>query len=319
MITHGNKQISEIVYARKASEGGGAVRITNIIRGAQVVFGDLIPRLAWQLLGATKAAILAAFGQTDGKAVIKATNAYLNALAATDPTKATALAGFINEDPMMVMSLIEGFGTRLLVISYGTGMPYIDTLMKGSLETEVEIDIIHHFTGNPSSVYDPLITGDGVNGIGISHYSAGPNWAIHFGNKGWFNFGSIISDREYNLKLNKTKCSINGSIRSIGATSYTSNVNIYLGKNAWGGEASSGNSLSYKRVQIKGSRDYVPFICQARTADKVSTGVAQAAGTCGMIDLLTGIFYPNVNTSGSFTIAYTHTDGTPWTPLNQTP
>ena len=105
MITHGNKQISEIVYARKASEGGGAVRLTNIIRGAQVVFGGLKPDVKTWLKYATKAAILAAFGQTDGKAVIKATNAYLNALAATDPTKASSLAGFINEDPMLVCSL----------------------------------------------------------------------------------------------------------------------------------------------------------------------------------------------------------------------
>ena len=84
MITHGNKQISEIVYARKAYDGGGAVRLTNIIRGAQLVFGRLAPSFGW-LTGATNTAILAAFGETDGKAVIKATNAYLNALAATDP------------------------------------------------------------------------------------------------------------------------------------------------------------------------------------------------------------------------------------------
>ena len=95
MIIHGNKQISELWYARKASEGGGAVRLTNIIRGAQVVFGGLYPKVAW-LEKATRAAILAAFGQDDGYAVLGATNAYLNALAATDPTKASALAGFIN-------------------------------------------------------------------------------------------------------------------------------------------------------------------------------------------------------------------------------
>ena len=102
MITHGKKQISEIVYARKASEGGGAVRLTNIIRGAQVVFGGTVGM--W-LKYATRASILAAFGQTDGYAVLGATNAYLNAIAATDPTKASALAGFINEDPMLVCSL----------------------------------------------------------------------------------------------------------------------------------------------------------------------------------------------------------------------
>ena len=100
MIIHGNKQISEILYARKASEGGGAVRLTNIIRGAQVVFGGLEPKMFGWLTKAAGKAILAAFGQTDGKAVIKATNAYLNALAATDPTKASALAGFINQHPL---------------------------------------------------------------------------------------------------------------------------------------------------------------------------------------------------------------------------
>lgn len=37
-------------------------------------------------------------------------------------------------------------------------------------------------------------------------------------------------------------------------------------------------------------------------------------GANGMIDTLTGMFYPNANTSGSFTIEYTLPDGTPWTP-----
>ena len=74
MITHGNKQMSEIVYARKSSEGGGAVRLTNIIRGAQVLFGWIAPNVKW-LKAATTQAIFAAFGQTDGYAVINATNA----------------------------------------------------------------------------------------------------------------------------------------------------------------------------------------------------------------------------------------------------
>ena len=68
--------------------------------------------LVWAnwLKAATKQAILGAFGD-DGKAVINATNAYLNGIAASDRDKATALAGFINEDPMMVCSLgleVEG-------------------------------------------------------------------------------------------------------------------------------------------------------------------------------------------------------------------
>ena len=36
-----------------------------------------------------------------------------------------------------------------------------------------------------------------------------------------------------------------------------------------------------------------------------------------MIDMTSFTFYPNANTSGSFSIAYTLPDGSPWTPLNQ--
>ena len=103
MIIHGNKQISGIIYSREASDGGGAVALTNIIRGPQVVFGGLEPDVSSWLRAATKAAILAAFGQTDGKAVIKATNRYLTQLAASGQAgkdKATALAGFINQHPL---------------------------------------------------------------------------------------------------------------------------------------------------------------------------------------------------------------------------
>ena len=109
MIIHGNKQISGIIYSRKASDGGGAVALTNIIRGPQVVFGGLEPSFSSWLDNAAKAAILAAFGQRDGKAVIKATNRYLSVLNATDPTKAQALAGFINDYPVNWGRLLVDF------------------------------------------------------------------------------------------------------------------------------------------------------------------------------------------------------------------
>ena len=79
--------------------GFGRYRITAASLGNL----DLLGTLSW-LKAATKQAILGAFGD-DGWAVIKATNAYLNGIAASDRDKATALAGFVNEDPMMVCSL----------------------------------------------------------------------------------------------------------------------------------------------------------------------------------------------------------------------
>ena len=92
MISKGTQYLS--------AAGFGNIRVTAASMGKAYIIGSK----NW-LYAETKQAILGAFGATDGAAVIKATNAYLNALAATDRTKATALAGFINEDPMMVCSL----------------------------------------------------------------------------------------------------------------------------------------------------------------------------------------------------------------------
>ena len=149
MITHGNKQISEIVYARKASEGGGAVRLTNIIRGAQVVFGGLMPSFGW-LEKATNAAILAAFGQTDGKEVIKATNAYLNALAETDPTKASALAGFINYNADSAVGICQFFYVPELKAAADAGLLNVKQLADNS----IFVQICHHHVKNATQKFN---------------------------------------------------------------------------------------------------------------------------------------------------------------------
>lgn len=75
--------------------GFGRYRITAASLGNL----DLLGTLSW-LKAATVQAILGAFGD-DGKAVINATNAYLNGIAASDRDKATALAGFINDTPAL--------------------------------------------------------------------------------------------------------------------------------------------------------------------------------------------------------------------------
>ena len=100
--------------------GFGRYRITAASLGNL----DLLGTLSW-LKAATQQAILGAFGD-DGWAVINATNAYLNGIAASDRDKATALAGFINEDPMMVCSLgLSGVQWRWLK-SDGTAFIAID-------------------------------------------------------------------------------------------------------------------------------------------------------------------------------------------------
>ena len=100
----------ETVEAKNFQFGG---KVFNGSPSAIYVGSNLVWMLGL-LTKAAKQAILGAFGQRDGMAVINATNAYLNQLAASGQAgkdKATALAGFINEDPMMVCSLgleVEG-------------------------------------------------------------------------------------------------------------------------------------------------------------------------------------------------------------------
>lgn len=148
MIAHANKQISEIVYARKASDGGGAVRLTNIIRGAQVVFGGLKPSFAW-LEKATKAAILAAFGQDDGWQVIGATNAYLSATAATEQTKASALAGFINQHPLYAACV-------------GGLYPAVEYIESDHVHNGISYLIIDYYLNNRSAI-DAIFSGKTMN------------------------------------------------------------------------------------------------------------------------------------------------------------
>ena len=283
MITHGNKQISEIVYARKASEGGGAVRLTNIIRGAQVVFGGLKPSFAW-LEKATKAAILAAFGQTDGKAVIKATNAYLNALAATDKSKASALAGFINEDPMLVCSLVETGKKRYLS---SDGYAKIDlgiNWAQANYQCDVEFTFLK-------------VTKSG----------------FLFGTQVWSSATLLVhanSSGTPTIYANKTKVATQNedgttTVKLVNTSGYTGNSgNRVCLMGFCGGHVVASLWREFKGTIGTNVYNLVPF---------------NGAERIGMLDLDTLTFYPNANTSGSFTIEYTLPDGTPWTPLNQTP
>ena len=311
MITHGNKQISEIVYARKASEGGGAVRLTNIIRGAQVVFGGIASNVKW-LNGATKAAILAAFGQKDGNAVLGATNAYLKALAETNPTKATALAVLINEDPMLVCSIgLQPQGVTMPERTLnGDGYAYIDTGYKAVADTSMDIQFM--WPNSISIRYCSLILCDtGGLEYGITHWNS---FYWHYG--GYQSFSGIAANVKFIIETRKNVLTLyrDGNIvttstrpERTGSTTTNGTLPLY----AWRRSGSvmkeyiTNAKVWYLRLyeNMIPVREMYPFIRN---------------GENGMLDILSGTFYPNANTSGSFTIAYTLPDGTPWTPLNQT-
>ena len=86
------------------------MRITAACLGGHWVFN-----YKW-LTHATQQAILAAFGAEEGMVVISKTNDYLNAIAWTDPQRAQRLANFIQEDPLLVCSLVETSKVRTGII-----------------------------------------------------------------------------------------------------------------------------------------------------------------------------------------------------------
>lgn len=314
MITHGKKQISEIVYARKSSDGGGAVRLTNIIRGAQVVFGGM--EIGIWLKFETRAAILAAFGQTDGNAVIKATNAYLNALAATDPTKASALAGFINEDPMLVCSLgLQPQGVEMPIRwLVGDGKAYINTgIVMKDLSHIFEVTCRWNGTNKDDfqSIFGFMAGGNKVPRLGLHQYQRnmmfGTNTTIYTN----YSVDNVARDYIYNA----TTCDV--SRRNIGSGNFSS-----IGNAGTNSSSFSTNTLPiflFARNNIGHNNGYVGDVARFKDNDSIELVPFKSATREGMVDLVNDTFYQNQGT-GHFTDTYTLQDGvTPWTPLNQTP
>ena len=104
---------------------------------------DLMQRsnnfLSGWLRGAAIRAILGAFG-ADGMAVIQATNAYLNQLAASDRDKATALAGFINTYcPTYPFAVLEFAQIGHCVIT-GDNACYFNTGLNTVEATRIEVE-----------------------------------------------------------------------------------------------------------------------------------------------------------------------------------
>ena len=314
MITHGNKQISERWYARKASEGGGAVRLTNIIRGAQVVFGGLAPNVKNWLNGATKAAILAAFGVVDGKAVIKATNAYLNALAATNPTKASALAGFINEDPMMVCSLgLQPQGVEMPIRwLVGDGKAYINTgIVMKDLSHIFEVTCRWNGTnaGDFQTIFG-FIVGGNVPRLGLHQYQKNMMFGTNSTVTTSYAVDKVARDYIYDATTGDV------SRRNIGSGNFSS-----IGNAGKYSSSFSENTLPiflFARNNGGHNNGYVGDVARFKDNDSIELIPFKSATREGMVDLVNASFHPNQGT-GHFTDAYTLPDGTPWTPLNQTP
>ena len=169
-------------YLPAASHGN--MRITAACLGGQWVIDNRY------MTPATQQAIIAAFG-AEGIAVIAKTNDYLNALALTDPTRAQQLAMFINEDPLLVTSLVETSKVRTATVrnksinAYHNGLIMPFTWQQvGSMDMTIQTDnnnamIISQATSltNPTQ-YGGYYSFGGTNGSGVTITRQG-TWTLN--------------------------------------------------------------------------------------------------------------------------------------------
>ena len=278
MITHNG------TYLLHATHHG--MPIVAATMGGKMVIG--------LLLSATLQAIVAAFG-AEGTEVIRKTNDYLNRIATTDPQRALLLANFINEDPMLVCSLVETSKMRWLK---SDGFAYIDTGFKPTLNTCLHIKgywgddtIFNDYNTNAGLAYtDNGATGN--NGFGFNLWGD----TLYVGYGGFDTVGSVKKNVIYEFVLDKGDYSVKSAeverkgVLSANSLSPNSNLLIF----AW---ARSGG-VPYK------SKMYMSNV-ELNDDTSIHLVPCHHDNQAGMLDIISGTFYPNANTQGSFTIALT--------------
>ena len=277
--------------------GFGRYRITAASLGNL----DLLDSLGW-LRRATKQAIVGAFGQTDGKAVIKATNAYLNDIAASDRDKAQQIADWLNayavEDANIVYSLVPTLGVIRWLTSSGGALintghyPQADRLylktklqIHGPVKSGTQFVAYGFYNGNrvPVSFYCP---GGVANTMTVYHEVAG----VLGTSASSFSFAKNETvEVEVTVANNSRTVTQNGVNKTqTFSGSLGNNMPIIL----FGSRSNSGYYMEVASSfsdTILDDLYLVPFI-----RNNVN----------GMLDLIGGTFYANAG-SGSFTISET--------------
>lgn len=276
-------------YLPAASHGN--MRITAASIGGQLM-------MSW-LKTATQQAIIAAFGAEEGIAVISKTNDYLNAIAATDPTRAQQLSAFINEDPLLVCSLVETSKVRTLD---GDGVAYINTGIYAETNTGFDVSLIT--TDNNNNTCGMLSGSSRGNDAGLELYYWNRVWQIISNNTIATGVPVVVGNQYRIIRLGEDwSVYENGAEKANGTkamVTYTSNTPIFLYC------LNRGNSVSYQ-----GKPRYIYATIKQYRGDDIAHFIPHLRpnGESGMLDILTGTFYPNANTEGAFTIALT--DKTP--------
>jgi hypothetical protein len=247
----------------------------------------------------TKAAIRLTFGE-EATQVIKSTNAYLKTIASTDKQRAKTLTNFINEDPLLVTSLVETSKTRWLVTDG---------------DAAINIDYVPTQNSHIRSMYKLLAYGDLAQSG--TPFGAGANWRnnnfecllpVNNQTTCYFAYGNTPHQFTCNVPIDtplfidanknhwtwtnlQTEQVLQENVFASNITiSQPNGLGIFWG-NRGGAIRTNGPILAIAFVEeADGAFNLTPFIHN---------------GENGMLDIISGTFYPNANTSGAFTIELT--------------
>lgn len=236
------------------------------------------------------AAIEAAFG-AEAEQVISRTKNYLYGIASTNPARGQQLAMFINEDPLLVCSLVETSKVRTLD---GDGEAYINTGIYAETNTGFDVSLIT--TDNNNNTCGMLSGASGGNAAGLELYYWTATWRIISSNE--IDTGvPVVVGNQYRIISIGEDWSVyeNGAEKAKGTRAigtYTSNTPIFLYC------LNRNHSVSYN-----GKPRFIhAIIKQYGGSDILHLCPFIRNGENGMLDILSGTFYPNANTSGAFTI-----------------
>ena len=294
----------ETVEAKNFQFGG---KVFNGSPSAIYVGSNLVWVGRWLTVAAAQA-ILGAFGQTDGMAVIKATNAYLTQLAASDRDKATALAGFINEDPMMVCSL--GLQPQLTVLpampirglfQSTTGYFESQYYPNGSDKFEVVFKYKEFVANYNGTIYGAYNLSNGDNNCRYYTFNSGSRSTSRFSYKSGYD--DSVSAPSYNVRHiaidDAGTLYIDGTLKKSNTPqTFTCAGPFRLFTTGWTHvpERSAGVSIYHGKINDGATLWMVPL---------------KRNGNFEMVDLVSGNLATRV---GTFTEFYELPDGTPWTP-----
>lgn len=254
-----------------------------------------VPTHDW-LTNQTKETLITNFGQTDGQAIIDATNAYLDSLAVE---YATRLAGFINQDPMLVCSIdIEPSGVSMPIRwLVGGGDSYIDT---GHTPTN---SVKIHTLFSVVEAYNSVVYGSAISYSSNSFecYSWG-NIQVNYGSETlWIQnadgSNEVWSDANvFRYKENNVQ-------------EQTFNFPLYSGTFPY----SLYLFATHRPTLFTQNKSRIAFFIM-EDANNYKARLVPCTSLNGMLDLETLTLFPNQST-GAFTEYYTEADRlTPWTP-----